>query len=196
MKKLRPFYPADKLHELYGHAYQPDQWIEHKLRLDATIDIAVRLATMQQLHTVADLSCGDRTVVNALHDRIGMECVATNDITTGVPIDVALNEWWNAGPDTLPVVDLFICTETIEHLEAPWTVLEKIAAKTKWLLLSTPLDEKEDENNWEHYWSFTSTDVAELLRQSRFNMLHCDVLMNDHWVYRYQVWTGRSELVA
>ncbi len=79
---------------------------------------------------------------------------------------------------------------TIEHLEAPWTVIERIAEKSKWILLSTPLDEDPAIGNYEHYWSFTEQDVTQMLAAAGFGQLRCTHLQNDGWTYTYQVWTG------
>jgi len=185
MIKLRRFYEPDALRQMYAHQYSVLKWTEHQARVARTLDLARPLIAEQQLETLADLSWGDRSIANGLSDLIVAKHL--NDITTGVPIDVALT--------SVDAVDLFICTETIEHLEAPWTTLEAIALKTKWLLLSTPLDEPAATPNWEHYWSFSANDVGSMLTQAGFDRLRCVAFTEPDWEYVYQVWVGRSVYV-
>lgn len=181
MRKLRPFYSETELRRMYEMPYKHTYWPEHIERVDQTTKIAQLLIDTHGLETVADLSCGDGAIVRGL-ERVSFShmCDYTHN---GDGIEVTIKH--------LKPVDLFICTETIEHLEAPWTVLEHIAQRTKWLVLSTPLDEDTTEN-WEHYWSFTRDDVKTMLTQSGFDFALPSILAQPGWAYVYQIWIARA----
>lgn len=169
------------LAKLYGHTYVYKQWPEHKIRIQETIKIVQSVVNaLGEDVVVADMSCGDEAIVDGLD---GVSLAITNDITHGDGgIEVTTK--------TMRSCDVFICSETIEHLEAPWTVLEQIAAKTQWIVLSTPLDESPEIDNYEHYWSFTEEDVNTLLHQAGFKDRKVQFLTQPKWTYAYQVWTA------
>ena len=174
--KQRRFHAPEALAEIYANPYDPHRWPEHSIRITCTTDIAQRVIDEHGLKTVADLSCGDGSIAKKLS-------VMPSFLSDGqIEIDI----------DLIDPVDLFIFTETMEHLEAPWTILEKIAMKTKWIVLSTPLDEDPAIGNYEHYWSFTETDVHSILLQSGFVDIDVAHLSQDGWTYTYQIWTARS----
>lgn len=171
----------------YSKKYDHTQWDEHRVRVERTTEIAQRLIDEHGLRTVADLSCGDGAIINSLTGRNGVEDIELrlrHDITDGDAIEVTTM--------VMGQVDLFICSETIEHLEAPWTVLEQIARKTRWLVLSTPLNEVFPSGNWEHYWSFTDIDIETILTQSGFMTETLTTVSQPGWNYAYQIWTARS----
>ena len=178
MIKLRRFYSPEKIAEIYGARYNPHRWPEHTLRIQRTIEIAQGLIDLYGLETCADLSAGDNSITDGLH---GLRLVQADD--GDIEADLAAM--------TEPV-DLFICTETIEHLEAPWTVLERIAEVARFIVVSTPLDEAPMIGNYEHYWSFTETDVRDMLLNAEFVDLAVEHLHRAYWTYTYQIWTGRS----
>jgi hypothetical protein len=181
MLKLRRFYTPARLAEIYDHKYDHTTWSEHVARVHHTIDITQQLIDEHHLTSVTDLSCGDGVIVGGLN----IENKTMNDITLlGDGIEVTVK--------TMKDVDLFICTETIEHLEAPWTVIEEIAQRAKWLVLSCPNDESPDIHNHEHYWSFTAQDVGDMLAEAGFVDLQWETITQPRWTYEYQIWTGRS----
>lgn len=186
MKKLRPFYSTDTVKAMYGGVYDPHRWPEHQERIARTIAITNDLIVAHDLDSVADYSCGDKSIADGLR---GVRSWDLTDVGQGdPPIEEQVQ--------TMPYVHLFVCTETIEHLEAPWTVLEYVALRARWLVLSTPLDESPAIGNYEHYWSFTQWDIATILDQSGFvdaTMYH---ITEAGWTYEYQLWTARSKHFA
>jgi hypothetical protein len=181
VRKLRRFHSADETRKLYATSYDHTHWAEHIERVIKTRKIAQDLIDTYALRTAADLSAGDRSLASELQ---GLDMLETSDLSTGTNIVEGLL--------TLSPVDLFICTETIEHLEAPWSVIELIAQRTNWLVLSTPLDEPAETGNWEHYWSFTKQDIENMLAQSGFTDLSVSYLTRPAWTYIYQIWTART----
>jgi hypothetical protein len=150
-RQLRPFYPVDELRELYGKRYDHTPWSDHVRRVAHTAEI---LRGMNP-SSVADLSCGDGAVLLGA----GLACpLFFGDITPG---------WQFAGPlqETLfscPPVDVFVLSETLEHLEEPENALAMIRGRAKRLLLSTP-DGELDDANPEHYWTWQRADLLPML---------------------------------
>lgn len=183
MRKLRRFYDEVTLRKIYAERYNSSQWHEHMRRVAFTRSIIQQLISEHGLTTMADLSCGDTEVTRTL---TGLTHRHLRDFTDyGEDILSLLSGVMNS-------VDLFVCTETIEHLEAPWTVIERIREKAKWLVLSCPNDERSvGEGNWEHYWSFTQNDVLDILTQAGFTETKYHGLWEPGWAYDYQIWTAR-----
>lgn len=181
MRKLRRFHSETELKRIYAEKYESSKWQEHVRRIEFTRNITQELITEHGLTTLADLSCGDGEVTRTLR---GLTHQHLRDYTDHHEDILSLLT-------ALPrPVDLFVCTETIEHLEAPWTVIEKIAEKTKWLVLSCPNDERGD-GNWEHYWSFDQNDVLDMLSHAGFTEPKYHALWEPGWYYDYQIWTAR-----
>ena len=181
VRKLRRFHDAATLRAIYDHTYNSGQWPEHVQRVTFTRELIQRLIDEHGLTTMADLSAGDTEVTKSLR---GLDSRHYRDYSDN-------------GDDILDLlaalarpVDLFVCTETIEHLEAPWTVLERIREKTKWLVLSCPNNESNTEN-WEHYWSFTQNDVRDMLTHAEFTDVNLHLLCGSGWNYDYQIWTAK-----
>jgi hypothetical protein len=125
----------------------------------------------------ADLSCGDGAILNALPvDRRILGDLAPGYEFTG-PIEQTVEQ--------LPPVDLLVCCETLEHLDDPAAVLRQIRAKTRYLLLSTPVDAWTDDNV-EHYWAWSEADVAALLVDAGFEPLRFRTV--DGPTYRFGIW--------
>ena len=187
MKKLRRFHNNEAQHSFYEHHFSHRSHESHISRVEHTIKIGQGLIDRVGIKTIADFSAGDRAIVMGL---AGYEEAWLSDYSDdGVDILDRLRE------DTR-TYDLFVCTETIEHVEQPWTLLEEIAKRTTWILLSTPLDEDPTENNWEHYWSFGADDVDDLLTQAGFDWSVVNVFKPATGPYTYQIWIAHSEEVA
>lgn len=157
--RLRAAYSPEELARLYVVPHRHDQWPDHRLRVAETITVGWELGVPSVL---ADLSCGDavipRTLASARAGTHGAARVILGDIAPGYemhgPIETTLNQITHVG--------LFICSETIEHLDDPDAVLARIRDKADALLLSTPLGESTARNP-EHYWGWDETGVREML---------------------------------
>lgn len=158
--RLRPAHTPEELARIYATPHVHTKWLDHKVRVAVTAQFAHALAG--HVGSAADLSCGDGTILNALDvdTRYFGDFAPGYDLTG--PIDDTI--------DQIPVVDLFICCETLEHLDDPAEALNRIRDKTKTLILSTPVDAFGDTNP-EHYWAWSRQGVEDLLSQARFQVL-------------------------
>lgn len=159
-KRLRDAYAPEKLGEIYAEPHQHRKWPDHQIRVAVTVQVAHAL--VGDVHTAADLSCGDAAILRALRiPRIHLGDYAPGYEYHG-PIEETAQE--------LPRVELFVLSETLEHLDDPDKVLHAIRPKTAALVLSTPVDCWQDHNP-EHYWAWSREDVEEMLTGAGFRVV-------------------------
>lgn len=170
-KRLRPAHGKRFLRELYNRSDEPLGHADHRLRIPLTAEVGAWLIGEHRLSSLADLSCG--------YDALTAAAVANGLI----PWDrVVLGDYGEVSPriagdaltgpieDTIgkiDPVDLFVCTETIEHLDDPDDTLSRIRQKTRFLLLSTPVGSWHDPTPG-HYWAWDRDGVELVLEQAGF----------------------------
>lgn len=175
--RLRPNWSDDELARIYATPHEHHHWEDHVIRVLKTLEIA---KTIDGVKSAADLSAGDAFIINGLElDETYIGDFAPKYEFTGA-IEQTIEQ--------IPNVDLFICSETLEHVDNPVEVLKQIRTKTKHLLLSTP-HAKFDDVNLEHYWAWDKDGIGELLAQAGFEPIqfHLLELANDYY-YDYQIW--------
>lgn len=155
--RLRPAHDDEALARIYAAPHQHTKWDDHKVRVAVTAQFAHRMAG--RVDSAADLSCGDGTIINAL----AADTRYLGDFAPGYPIVGPIDDTI----DQIPVVDLFVCCETLEHLDVPDLTLKKIRAKARALVLSTPVDAFNDRNE-EHYWAWSREAVEAMLAAAGF----------------------------
>lgn len=177
--QLRPFHTPETLAAIYDHPYDHTRWPDHLQRVAETVKILDDFADEVNAHTIADLSCGDGAIVGqSTHhwtDRI------FGDLTTTGPLVETLPK--------LPDVDMYVCSETIEHVEDPDWLLAEIRKHAGALLLSTP-HAKWDDDNGEHYWAWDVSDLGVMLDAAGWK--HCRWQLFTPTVsayYTFQIWT-------
>jgi hypothetical protein len=181
--RLRPAYSREQLAQLYAKPHDHTQWIDHHLRVGVTVEFA-RWFVACGVQTVADLSCGDATIARSLD--IAEENLLLGDFAPGY-------KWTGPIEDTIHRirdVDLFICSETLEHLDDPDKVLKELRAKTRYLVLSTPEGETST-GNPEHYWGWDSAEVGRMLQAAGFTPEIHTVLELREYGYDFQIWGCR-----
>lgn len=168
VNRLRPYPTPDELAVMYPKAHDHRLYGRgHGERVDATIALALTTLPPQQRVVVGDLSCGNGAIALALtpaRDRINLHL---GDLAI---LDAALPGSHYMGPleQTLwmmPHVDTYICSETLEHVNDPGTVLATIRAQADHLVLSTPL-ECWDGANGEHLWAWDRAGIEDLMTRT------------------------------
>jgi hypothetical protein len=156
--RLRPAHSPDELARIYARPHDHTQWSDHLLRVAVTAQFAHQLTG--RVARVADLSCGDGAILKALDvgQRYLGDYASGHDYTG--PIEATIEQ--------IPDVDLFVCCETLEHLDDPDLVLKAIRAKARRLVVSTPVDAFDDTNP-EHYWAWSRAAVEEMLSAAGFD---------------------------
>ena len=157
-QRVRPAWTVDELARIYATPHDHNLWGRgHGERVQATIELAKTIPST----SIADLSCGNAAIARALDapdKHLG-------DYAAGYqfqgPIDETIHQ--------IPVVDLFICCETIEHLDDPDHTLALIRPKARNLVLSTPIDAWDD-GTPEHYWAWDRDEVETMLHAAGFTV--------------------------
>jgi hypothetical protein len=158
--RLRPAHDATALARIYATPHDHTKWLDHKVRVAVTAQFAHALAGGAR--SAADLSCGDGTILSSLK----VDTRYFGDFAPGYPITGAIDDTI----DQIPVVDLFINCETLEHLDDPDKTLSLIRGKAKTLVLSTPVDAFRDINP-EHYWAWSRDGIEDMLSTAGFQVL-------------------------
>lgn len=179
--RLRPKHSDEALARIYATPHDHTRWADHHLRVDVTASLTRWVATQFGCRTVADLSAGDGAIVNSL--QLPASVVHLGDFAPGYqytgPIEETIHQ--------IPSVDLFICSETIEHLDDPDEVLYQIGQKAGALVVSTPIGEVEEVGNPEHYWGWDVDDVVRILDDTGWEVVVTNVLELPGWTYDYQI---------
>lgn len=194
---------------VYPGGYRHDVWPDHVERVEASVALIRKYSS--QIRTAADLSCGDGAILRKLlvsdldlawfGDLNGVNLGWVDDLpaTAGEVMTIPPGPL----PDSLrelPVnegVDLFVLSETLEHMPDPERVLNAISNWAGYLFLSTPLSEPVGSGNLEHYWGWSDTDIHDLLMDNGWTPLEKQLLkpvstqhMDDP--YTFQLWLARS----
>lgn len=182
--RLRQAHSAEELARIYATPHEHGRYgYGHGLRVQSTIPLARWLAIDGRCDTVVDLSCGDAVIAEAVpvQRRILGDFAPRYELTG--PIEQTLNQV------SASLRTLFICSETVEHLDDPDAVLAAIREKATRLILSTPIGEV-DQGNIEHYWGWDQEGVRLMLEQAGWTeAARIDVLLPD--TYSYQIWACR-----
>lgn len=183
-ERLRPKWSDEQLREIYAKPHDHRIYGRgHGERVEKTIEMGLLLSFASgqfgSIESGADLSCGNGAILNALpiQDR------RFGDFAPGYEYQGPI-EWTVT---QIPHVDLFICSETIEHLDDPRGVLALIPAR--YLLLSTPLEAWGD-TNAEHYWAWDRAHVEDLMRWGGWSPLAFDNVDSREYgePYNYGIW--------
>jgi hypothetical protein len=186
--RLRDLPSPEQLAQLYATPHQHDRWVDHQIRVDVTVDLASYM--LRPGATIADLSCGDSSIAR----RLAACCAGSTilgDFAPGYehtgPIEETVHRlrWKQA--------DLFVLSETVEHLDDPNQVLRWIREKTDALVLSTPDGETDPTRNPEHVWGFDSEAVGQMLRDAGFTPWFYNLLdlRPAGYEYAFQIWACR-----
>jgi hypothetical protein len=174
MKRLRPAHSDDELRRIYSAPHSTEYFVDHHVRVDATIAVGKFMLEYYDPYcpSIADLSCGDAKIPEAL-SKVHKACdLYLGDYAPGYKIQGPIEHTLNL----IPKVDLFVLSETLEHIDRPQELLLELRKKTSMLLLSTPIDEPEDSNNEQHYWSWSVKDVRSMLSIAGFDVTVMNLL--------------------
>lgn len=164
-QRLRPAHSPGLLARLYAAPHDHTRWPDHVERVEATIAFARR--TLGHVASGADLSCGSGAILTGLDVPVRH----FGDLAPG---------WEYTGPleetvERIPDVDVFVCCETLEHLDDPDAVLRQIRARTRRLVVSTPVEAWDDDNP-EHYWAWSRRGVEDMLTEAGFTVAAFELL--------------------
>lgn len=183
----------------YPDGYRHDVWPDHVERVKASVDLIRRYSG--SIRTAADLSAGDGAILRGLS---GLDRVWVGDLN-GVDQfqrgwDGSTTEVTALAPGALPgsleylplPVDLYVLSETLEHMDDPDGLLRALVGRSRYLFVSTPVAEQGN-GNPEHYWSWNQADVHRMLQDAGWSAMECQILhpaSTRHLpdAYTYQLW--------
>jgi hypothetical protein len=189
--QLREFHTPERLAEIYAKPYDHTRWEDHKIRVARTIEIATEFGDGYWWQDGIDLSCGDGAILDELRSNLTVQKAYFGDM-----VQMAGPPWLDViGPieTTLPAhirergrYNLFVCSETLEHVQDPDELLRGARRLADHMVLSTPIAETHAHGNEEHYWSWEVSDVEEMLHNAGW--LECDVTILPLGFYDFQIW--------
>lgn len=204
--RLRNRHPDEEAFytERYPTGYHHGDWSDHVERVVATVTFATPWVRPMGITSVADLSCGDGAVVRELVRRFPDREWRTylgdlnplSDTSMAGPVDHTVVP--GSLPQSLaqiPAVDLYVCSETLEHLDDPDDLLQAARIKARYLLLTTPDGEQPSPDgggNTEHYWGWDTGAMGAMLRDAGWTPVdHTVFTPTTADVYRFQFWLCR-----
>lgn len=151
-KRLRPYPTRDQLATWYARPHDHTPYGRgHEHRVRASIDMVRRALPVE---SVGDMSAGNGAIpLSAGAARTYLGDYAPGHEFTG-PLEVTV--------PVMPEVALYVCCETLEHLDDPALALRLIRERAARLVLSTPID-CWDDTNGEHLWAWSREDVESLM---------------------------------
>lgn len=157
--------PADHPHL----AHCPNPWIYWDLMISVG-------KSFSDITSIADLSCGDARIARAIGEHFDVEPVL-GDYAPGYPITGMLAET----VPQLEKVDLYVCTNTIEHLDDPQSDLALIREHCTEMLLSTPVEEWSEPSGG-HYWAWDRDGVEGIAAEAGFEVsCYVELDLTPYW---------------
>lgn len=184
IQRLRSL-PVD-LTTLYAEPHDHARYgLGHGLRVEMTIALATRMLQHQQVvfPSVADLSCGNGVIARALGEYPTLGDFAPGYTICG-PLETTIL--------TIAPHDVYVCSETLEHLDDPTSSLNLMRGVARYLVLTTPLECWDDDNS-EHLWAWDREGVEDLLAASQWTPIaHAQLdarVFNEQ--YLYGIWVAQ-----
>ena len=198
MKRLKKGYSQADYRRLYSHKHSSSKFVDHQLRVATTRSIIDWLVERHDIKTIGDMSVGDGQIHFAQMLKsvkpVKLYLGDYNEESDG--LEFAHEKYVGDIYETIkkmPDVDLYVCSETIEHVEYPLVLLRLIRKKAKMLVLTTPEDETEETNNPEHLWSWSEHDMKNMLLEAGFTpKLYngLDFRLENGFPYKFQMWVA------
>lgn len=182
IKQLRPFHSSEELHKLYAQPHNHHIFGRgHYIRVELTKVLYREMCGRVNAKIGADLSCGNADIIKSFP----LETELLGDFAKGYrfvgPLHQTLKE--------IPKVDIYVCSETLEHVEKPLETLIQIRGCSKSLVLTTPIENWEDKLD-EHYWSWDREGVEELILEAGWEIVNFVIFDSTVFgeVYKYGMW--------
>lgn len=177
-------------------------WPDSVFRLNVTAGVIAFVAPK----SVADMGCGDGSVLAAAHRLSPIEMAIMADISVptmdrlDVPFPhIALRLDARLAITQVPRVDMVVMTEILEHVEDPDALLRSAATKAKFLVASSPNLEPQGYTNPEHVWEWDTAAFSAMLADAGWGpmalaLLDLPFVRTDlnHVPTQTQVWLARA----
>lgn len=157
--------------ERAAHLEQP----MHRLRLEAAAALIRTAARSLPQPTVSDLGCGDGGLLHLIqHDVIawGYDFAPANAAgwaERGVVAEAL--DVFGADRDRVHLGDIAVCTEVLEHIADPHGIVKWLADNTRFLVASSPRNERPGSASPEHAWAWDEQGYHDLLTGGGWTVL-------------------------
>jgi hypothetical protein len=160
-----------EMHALYDRDWSLFAQLD---RVDETVEFG--RTSFSDVASMADLSAGGTPITQLIGDHFGVEPLLGDWGPYGYPLRGTLQETL----PQIPRVDLFVCSETLEHLDDPDADLRLIRQRCRNLLLTAPVCMHETEEHPEvleqsdfhgHLWVWKREDVEGMLADAGFEIV-------------------------
>jgi hypothetical protein len=137
-----------------------------------------------QVASLADLSAGDGRIPKSLAAYSGITAVLGDYGNWGYQYQGTYQE---TVPQIEPV-ELFVSTNTLEHLDDPDGDMKLIRTKCDKMLLSCPIDEVDA--GGQHLWFWTREGVEDIFKAAGFQQeAYCELDENPVWEhFKFGIW--------
>lgn len=152
----------------------------HRPRLTHAAELvraAVNVAAMQDRPaTVSDLGCGDGGLLSLLAawhiTAWGYDfCPANTEGWAERRVDGEFLDAFGADRDKVRFGSVTVVTEVLEHLSDPYEVVRWIGGRSRFIVASSPWDERPELHDECHAWAFDADGYRDLLGQAGFRLL-------------------------
>lgn len=151
-------------HDLYQRDWGAFAQIE---RIDATIALGKTLP-QDAVNLVGDLSAAGTNIATEIAKHYGCAAIL-GDYGNVYGYEPELTGSFDQTIPAMGYVDLYVFSETLEHLEDPDMALQMLRPYCKYLLVTTPIWEEPEQPSHGHLWTWRREDVEDMLQQANFN---------------------------
>jgi hypothetical protein len=182
IKQLRGFHSPEYLSQMYAKPHNHFIFGRgHHIRVELTKVLYKEMCGRVNAKTGADLSCGNAEIIKSFP----LDTTHLGDFAEGYHFKGPLHQTL----EEIPQVDIYVCSETLEHVEKPLETLTQIRGRSKSLVLTTPIENWNDTLD-EHYWSWDREGVEELIIKAGWKIVNFVVFDSTVFgePYKYGMW--------
>ena len=192
IERVRPTPEGAELAAMYAVHNAARHWLEHRLRIELTLDLGIARFPFRDLVVDPAAGTGD------LARRLATGEAFTGDLAPTAPVDrpgVAADAFLADLFLRNIVADVVVLGEILEHVDDPARLLAQARDVSRGLIVSTPLDEPAGVNP-EHVWRWDRAGILELLAAAGWHptgYVELDLELK-HWPpgYRCQIHTAEA----
>jgi SAM-dependent methyltransferase len=175
-KGTTPYFSTQEFHNDREAAPHIDQHGMQRDRLIKAADFVMDLCLQHDVKTVSDLCCGDGGLLQHLTPFFkdnGIEAWGYDFQPANVSAARARNvdvRFGDAINEDVDMGQLVIMTECLEHFEDPHAMVNKVAEKAHYIVISSPNGETPEAHYELHTWGWSWPAYEKLLTRSGFKI--------------------------